>query len=134
MKFNIFEFLPQLNIYLTLQNQAAGTRDHALAVRINPMNRLYFPAESWCAMCFRMLSVDSFVNWTLQFAALQRNTQIRIQIYKILDVIAENNFKGLEAGEFSSVSCLCYDNILTPHSIRTIMRLTSASQHDKITF
>ena len=85
-------------------------------------------------MCFRMLSVDSFVNWTLQFAALQRNTQIRIQIYKILDVIAENNFKGLEAGEFSSVSCLCYDNILTPHSIRTIMRLTSASQHDKITF
>lgn len=86
-----------------------------------------------------MLSVDSFVNWTLQFAALQRNTQIRIQIYKILDVIAENNFKGLEAGEFSSVDiilylCLCYDNILTPHSIRTIMRLTSASQHDKITF
>ena len=54
-------------------------------------------------------------------------------------LMAEDNFKGLEAGEFSSVDiilylCLCYDNILTPHSIRTIMRLTSASQHDKITF
>ena len=53
--------------------------------------------------------------------------------------MAENNFKGLEAGEYSSVDIilylgLCYDNILTPHSIRTIMRLTSASQHDKITF
>ena len=75
----------QLNIYLTLQNPAAWARDHALAVRINPMNRLYFPAESWSEMCLRMLSVESFVNWTLQFAALQRNTQIRIQIYKILN-------------------------------------------------